>query len=752
MTQHKTSSPGAGSRLERLRRALSEPQIPVLAAILLLGFWVRIAERNYFAGDPHYWSVTAFHLASARAISEGKPFFYIPEDRKTAHRFLFDQQGSFNLPLSDLDRQIDFARRSYESTAYEPYYADQSGWGFLIYLARKIPGVNTLAGVCTVQILIDVGALLLLFPIGVFITGRPWLALVPCALYAIYLPLAFASAEPFRDAWPGMAILYSMGILLPAWKRGPARLSLKSAAWMLGAGAAIGLATYVRSTVVTTPVTLFVITWILWKRFWPSVAAGATVLAGALVVLSPWMLMTYTQAHVVSPTSSGGGHTFLIGMGEEPDNPMGLRFDDTSALVYVRDVCGYDVKYLSFPYSAACLKEAKRFIADHRAWYAKIVARRVWTHYLHKQVVPRLKWGFGNRLSLAQRALIERWLPPLGMLGMILGMFVFPHAWIPLAWVLHFWLFIFPFHSHPRLLLGAEWALLTGLVMLVAGVGLLFRRTVLGAPGDVKTAKGAKKGADAEPAAGPGPEEAGATRGFRVLAAGALGFDLVLLLLMAVFRPVAPAEAFDWRAGLASPDPGTRVETLARAEKFGNDALPIWMAGIASKDPAVEARTVEAARSYQFPLGRFDFADGKNEITTTFPGVDLKPVPTPDAANGYALRATAPRGRQLLFLLAWPDTLKRGLYRITVTARGDGEIRIAFITGEGVPVKEESFDIRTGNRFQTWEIPYENHSHLDPIIAAFELTALGGGGPQMQAEFDSIEIWAEAGYQDYQPP
>lgn len=748
MTQKKTSSPGAGSRLERLRRSLSAPQIPVLAAILLLGFWVRIAERNYFAGNPNYWSVTAFHLASARAISEGKPFFYIPEDRKTAHRFLFEQKGSFTMPLSKLDEQIDFARRSYESTAYEPYFADQSGWGFFIYLARKIPGVNTLAGVCTLQSLIDVGAILLLFPIGVFITGRRWLALIPCGLYAIYLPLAYASAEPFRDAWPGMAILYSMGLLLPVWKRGPARLTLKSAGWMLAAGAAVGLATYVRSTAVTIPVTLFVITWILWRRFWPSVAAGATILAGMFLVLVPWMVMTFTQAHVVSPTSSGGGHTFLIGMGEEIDNPMGLRFDDTSALVYVRDVCGYDVKYLTFPYSAACFREAKLFIADHRAWYAKMVARRVWKNYLHKEIVPRLKWGFGNKLSLAQRGVIERWLPVAGILGMLLGLLFFPHSWIPLAWVLHFWVFIFPFHSHPRLLLGGEWALLVGLVMLVAGIGLLFRRVVQG----VRVPKIAGEPTPESIAPPEGGPWSGMSAGFRGLAGGALAFDVVLLALMAVFRPEAPAPAFDWRAGLASPDPATRLETLAKAEKYGNDATPIWMAGLASSDPAVQQRTLDAARSYQFPLGRFDFADGKSEITSSVPGVDLTPVATPDAKNGYALRATAPRGRQLLFILAWPDTLKRGLYRLSITGRGEGLMRIAFVTNEGVPVKEESFDMRTGGPFQTWEIPYENQRHLDPVIAGFELTALSAGGPKMTAEFDSIEIWAEAGYQDYQPP
>jgi hypothetical protein len=74
-----------------------------------------------------------------------------------------------------------------------------------------------------------------------------------------------------------------------------------------------------------------------------------------------------------------------------------------------------------------------------------------------------------------------------------------------------------------------------------------------------------------------------------------------------------------------------------------------------------------------------------------------------------------------------------------------------FLNEKGVPVKEESFDARN-EEFQLWDIPFENYAHQDPVIAAFEMVSMGGGGPRMQVEFESIEIWAEGGYQDYQPP
>lgn len=734
---------------------LIRPRAVILVLIAIGAFQIRVSEQDFFNENPDYWSVTAFHLANARAISDGKPFHYIPEDRQIANDFLFKEEGSFKKPLEELDRRLDEARENFPDRSYVPYFADQGGWGVMIFLARHFPGISSLSDVCTFQILLDIGALLLLYPIVVFITGRRWVALVVCAIYGTYFPLAYAASEPFRDAWPGFAIIYSMGLLIPVWRRGPGGV-LKMMGWVVAAGVVVGLATYVRSTAVNTPITLFIITLILWRKFWPSFAVGTVVVAGLLAVMTPWMIHTHSTSDTVSLVSSGGGHTFLIGLGDESDNPIGLRYDDTAGLAYVRDVCGYDVEYLTFPYSAACFREANRFLSDHSSYYLKLFGIRIWRDYTFKEYVPLMKWGVGkNYVSFKNRERAERWLAPLGMLGMVVGLLVFPHAWIPLAWVFHFWVFIFPFHSHPRQVLGAEWGLLVGFVMLVFGVGILALRVVRRVRGGARLNKNKKRNGGKNAEADLDRESDSSIPGwrvprFRLITGGALGFNLLILSLLITFRPHAPSPTFDWRAGLGSLDPLTRLETIAKTEIYGHDALPVLTAGLLHEDAAVRLRTLKVIQSYNTPIGVFDFRDGESKIPHINPDAKMRVVSQPEADNGYSLVATTPRGVYSLFALAWPNSITRGLYRVSLRARGTDIFRFVFMNEDGVALKEESGDLRGSNLFRIWDVPYVNHAQADPLILSVEFRSTGSGPPQMVLEIDWIEVWAEAGYQGFE--
>ena len=277
-------------RVSRLSRIFPPGWRVPVALVMILGFglFVRLEDRRVFAENPLYWAATQTHLALSRGLADGRPFFYREDDQETARRFLLDGDG-FRRPLAGYDAMVDSVRAANGEAPYVPCFADQSGWGAFVFLARHVPGVHSLYDVSLIQILIDLGALLLLYPIAIFVTGRRWIALLTCALYAAYFPAAYAAAEPFRDGWPGFAAIYATALMLPVWKRGPQGV-VRSAGWLVAAGVVVGIATYVRSTAVTGPLVLALITWLLWRRVRAAAVVGAVLVAATVLTLVPWMI------------------------------------------------------------------------------------------------------------------------------------------------------------------------------------------------------------------------------------------------------------------------------------------------------------------------------------------------------------------------------------------------------------------------------------------------------------------------------
>jgi hypothetical protein len=718
----------------------------LLAGIVVVGLWCRLEQRAYFADHSRYLGITAFHLATSRATAEGKPFHYVAADKEAATKFINERENSFTESLSTFDEEAERLRQATGDRTYIPYFGDQSGWGIFVFLARLVPGVDSLSDVSLIQILIDIGALLLLYPLGIFVTGRKYLALGACALYAVYLPGAYAAAEPFREAWPGFAVIYSMGLMLPVWKRGPEGL-LRSLGWLVAAGVLIGLFTYGRTTAVTTPVTLAVITFFCWRRFWPAAVAGATVTAAMLVTLGPWMAVSYANEGVVSVTSSGSGHSFLTGLGEEPNNRLGIRFDDTHTVVYIRNVCGYDVEYGTYAYSAACQQEARRFVSDNKSWYATLIGKRILQNYVYRKNVPRLQWGLGIQIPLNQRGLVERYLPPVGILGTLLGFFFFPRAWIPLLWVVHFWAFIFPMQAHPRLFLGADWALCMGVAMLLGGLVLLAlkglravaRRTVRETESEAlpSAALSTTRPATARP-----PK-----RGLLALGVGVLAVDLTVLALLMIHAPAAPPPTNDWRAGFRSSDLRVQIATLEGVARWGVYALPVLQAGSFHDDRRVRHKATEVFNGIGVTKTRVDFARGSTAGLHPYPDVKVAVQRDSQASNGYFGRVTAARGAlKPLFVVPWLHSPGRGDYRISFRARSSEPLALTFYSG-GLELRQRqnvrgvSYPMKD---FKFWEIPYRNVAEDDTVLAVFQQRHFKDGrAGTVIADFDWIEVRKE---------
>lgn len=730
-----------------------------LAVILGVGLWVRLAQQDHFFDNPRYWSVTGYHLANSRAVGEGEFFRFVPSDATAAHQFLA-RDGAYRNSLAEYDAGA-IAARALGDPNYSPYILDQGGWGVFIFLARKIPGVDSISDICRVQILLDLLALLLLFPIGLFVTNSRVLSLLLCALYAVYLPQAYAVAEPFREGWPTLAAIFSTALMIPLWKRGPAAFP-RTIGWALAAGVVCGLLTYGRSTVVVLPMALAVITFLCWRKPWRSSVVGATVVASMLVVLAPWMAFAYSHSGHVSLTSSGSGHSLFTGMGEDAtDNPTGILFDDGFTHRYVTQVCGYPVEYGSYEYSAACKTEAYRFIADSQRWYRGLLWERL-RAAVYPEPAGLAHWGILPQGHL--RKDLDWTLHFFGSVGLLVGIVFFARGWLALVWVLQFWAFILPFQSHPRLLLGADWAVMLGLVMLlgsIAKVAHWAHRTWRGGASD----RGAPQSvAETQPApSSPWP--------LRLTAIAAFGIDLTVLVLLQAFGPETPAPTHDWRARMRDADAEVRLATIDSALRHGLDARPIFVAGLRDSDRRVRNAARSAILAFEHTasslaletqqsmtreleetvlLRRYDFADGTiPQDLRLAPGVAAQIVPDSHVAGGHFLRITA-EGTEVQQLLdtSWPRE-RAGEYVVRLGVRGARPVTLRFSASSDpradrtrplAVAKATSSYPPEPEAFRPAVFSYAPESGEQVRVAIFEDDPEGAAAPTTQLDLDWLEV------------
>jgi len=137
----------------------------------------------------------------------------------------------------------------------------------------------------------------------------------------------------------------------------------------------------------TEPVVLAVVPllglWSLYRRYGRSLSWRAPLLAaaaGALVVMSPWLIRNYALFHRFIPVRSGFGLELYIG-----NNGYSARWVNSSLHPNHSDAELAEYEHMGeIAYMDHKLAQAKQYIRDHPGWFAWMTGRRIlymWTGY-----------------------------------------------------------------------------------------------------------------------------------------------------------------------------------------------------------------------------------------------------------------------------------------------------------------------------------------------------------------------------------
>ena len=178
-------------------------------------------------------------------------------------------------------------------------------------------GGNQHLTVRLVQVLVELGTILLLVAISRRVFGSQRAALLAGAVYAVYFPIALYAATLFSETLYTFLLALFMWALVRArgveetpargWRRG-------RVAAFAGAGMLLGVVTLTKPTTLLLPV--FLALPLVWRRDRVGFLRREVVrellplAAGMCLVLAPWMVRNYVVLGEIVPVTTGGGRAF----------------------------------------------------------------------------------------------------------------------------------------------------------------------------------------------------------------------------------------------------------------------------------------------------------------------------------------------------------------------------------------------------------------------------------------------------------
>jgi 4-amino-4-deoxy-L-arabinose transferase-like glycosyltransferase len=153
------------------------------------------------------------------------------------------------------------------------------------------------------------------FGIAALVAGHG-AGLLAALAVAGYPPLAWSAADLLSE--PLGTFLASLGFLLLALAaaRSGDWSTRRSLLTLAGAGAALGLAVLTRADLILVPFAVAaMVALLVWRAGGPrpGLAAGAAVVAGAVVLIAPWSVNASGEAGEFIPVTKGGGPAFYVG-------------------------------------------------------------------------------------------------------------------------------------------------------------------------------------------------------------------------------------------------------------------------------------------------------------------------------------------------------------------------------------------------------------------------------------------------------
>lgn len=281
----------------------------VLFVIVVVGICIRFA---YATTTGHDANRTNFEGEMAHNIvSYGRWF----QRNDSAEKYI-TALGSRHHRLFD-PASIDYAGLD-RPDAWYPEITQSVGVSAVIAGLWTITGDQRFIQVYILQGIVDGLTVLLVYWIAMQLFKRRRAATIAAALYAIYPPIAWETAEAYDDIW---AVDFTVALLaiylLMMRSNGHWR-------WLIACGVCAGLGTYFRPQVLLLlpAVALAAAPSTGWREAWRRTIV--TVLTASLVMV-PWVVRNYENYHAFIPTRSGFWQVMWSGLSELP-NDFGQHF------------------------------------------------------------------------------------------------------------------------------------------------------------------------------------------------------------------------------------------------------------------------------------------------------------------------------------------------------------------------------------------------------------------------------------------
>lgn len=330
----------------------------VLLVIVVVGIGIRFA---YAVTTGHSLGRTTFEGQIAHNIvSDGRWF-----ERNASAEAYITALGNRRRRLLD-PASIDYAHLDRPGQWY-PEITQSVGVSALIAGLWEITGDQRLIQLEILQGVLDGFMALLVYWIAAQMFKRRRAATIAAALYAVYPPIAWQTADAYVDLW---AVDFTISIvaiyLLVERSNGRWR-------WLLACGVCAGLGAYFRPQVLLLLPALALVT-VLSSGWREAVRRTAVTLLTASALLLPWVVRNYQDFHAFIPTRSGFWQVMWSGLDELP-NDFGQSFT-YSALEAKVQHAHPNLSSESPTWDAYAKRYVVQAIEQHPLFYAELLVHR----------------------------------------------------------------------------------------------------------------------------------------------------------------------------------------------------------------------------------------------------------------------------------------------------------------------------------------------------------------------------------------
>lgn len=387
----------------------------ILAAIALAGIGVRL---TYTATVGHDEQVTSVEGQLAHNI--------IKDDRW----FAFNTRAEDYLAklVAQRHRLIDPATVDYSYLdahgQWYPEIGQSVGVSAIIAALWAVTGDERYVQLQVLQGIVDGLAALLVYWIAMRLFARRRPALIAAAIYALFPPLAWQTADAYNDIWAVDFTLVIVAVYL---------LSLHSGhrwRWLVVCGLCVGMGAYFRPQVlaIVPALSLAMASSVGWREALRQTVVTTTI---GVVLIVPWTIRNYHDFHTFVPMRSAFWMTMLNGLNEVPNNYV--NHDSEGALA----VRIHRIRPELMPETPAWEALLKPIVVEtlehHPLFYLKVLAHRVALATVLMNETAWMSSGAGDVFGSAGgifSSIVKR---PLIVLEDALEPFVFVAAMIGLA-------------------------------------------------------------------------------------------------------------------------------------------------------------------------------------------------------------------------------------------------------------------------------------------------------------------------------